>query len=364
MRFAWFVGALAAFACAGPAMAQEWIPLQDGKSLKGWKAPERPESWKVEEGAFVTRGERSHLFYVGKVSKHDFRNFEFSAEVMTSPGSNSGIYVHTKLQPDGWPAAGYELQVINSNPPAEKMGGYIEHKMTGSIYAVRNTWVAPAKDDEWFNYRIRVVGKTIQTFINDKLICEYAEPENPWRPNDKKGRLLGSGTFALQAHDPGSVVKYRNMKVRILPNDATPPEDLVPLADRELDELVTQASNDNIPLIAFGLGSSGFSDAGRSDDFWSKVRRLGFTAAVQFPADDWQHPPAMLLFVVDGDQAPDVAKLKAAGAAGISLIFAARPEDRINMDEAQVKRRLQAIKAAGLKWQSFWVPGKPRGVRP
>ena len=65
--------------------------------------------------------------------------------------------------------------------------------------------------------------------------------------------MLGSGTFALQAHDPGSVVKYRNIKVRILPNDAAPPAGLVPLADRELDQLVTQASNDNIPLIDLGL---------------------------------------------------------------------------------------------------------------
>jgi hypothetical protein len=178
---------LHAFACAmfaapqatvfAQAAAQDWIPLQDGKSLAGWKANKLPESWVVEDGVFVTRGGPSHLFYVGKVGKHEFRNFEFSAEVMTSPGANSGIYVHTKLQPaEDWPSAGYELQVINSNPPAEKMNGYIEHKMTGSIYAVRNTWVAPAKDNEWFNYRIRVVGKTIQTFIDDKLICEYAEP--------------------------------------------------------------------------------------------------------------------------------------------------------------------------------------------
>ena len=166
---------MAALGAAPWCLAQDWIPLQDGKSLAGWKAAERPESWVVEDGAFVSRGERSHLFYVGKVGKHDFRNFEFSAEVMTSPGANSGIYVHTKWQGPGWPEAGYELQVINSNPPAEKMNGYIEHKMTGSIYAVRNTWVAPARDNEWFNYRIRVVGKTIQTFINDKLICEYAE---------------------------------------------------------------------------------------------------------------------------------------------------------------------------------------------
>src|SRR3954468_5530385 len=239
--------------CAAPVHSQDWIPLQDGKSLAGWQASKRPESWVVEDGVFVTHGGPSHLFYVGKVGKHDFRNFELSADVMTSPGANSGIYVHTKLQPEDWPSAGYELQVINSNPPAEKMGGYIEHKMTGSIYAVRNTWVAPVKDYEWFNYRIRVAGKTIQTFINDKLICEYAEPKDPWRPPDKKGRLLGSGTFALQAHDPDSVVKYRNIKVKILADDAAPPAGLLPLEDRELDELITRASNDNIPLIDFFL---------------------------------------------------------------------------------------------------------------
>src|SRR3954463_5406923 len=138
----------------------DWIALQDGKSLDGWKAAERPESWVVEDGVFVSRGDRSHLFYVGDVAKHDFRNFEFSAEVMTTPGANSGIYVHTKWQGPGWPEAGYEIQVINSNPPAEKMNGYIEHKMTGSVYAVRNTWVAPVQDNAWFNSRIRVVGKT------------------------------------------------------------------------------------------------------------------------------------------------------------------------------------------------------------
>ena len=258
--------------------AQEWVALQDGKTLAGWKAPERPESWAVEDGVFVTRGERSHLYYVGKVAKHDFRNFEISLDVMTSPGANSGVYVHTKRQPEGWPAAGYELQVINSNPPAEKMNGYIEHKMTGSVYAVRNTWKAPAPDNEWFNYQIRVVGKTIQTFVNDRLICEYAEPANAFRAPDKKGRYLGSGTFALQAHDPSSIVKYRNIKVRILPNNAAPPAGLVPLADPELDQLVGQASDDNIPLIDLGLAppSSG------ADAFWSAARRLGMT-----PGSEW-----------------------------------------------------------------------------
>jgi hypothetical protein len=345
---------LVLFACAAfvapQVPAQEWIPLQDGRTLAGWKAPERPESWQVEDGAFVARGDRSHLFYVGKVGKHNFKNFEFSAEVMTAPGANSGIYVHTRLQPDGWPAAGYELQVINSNPPAEKMGGYIEHKMTGSIYAVRNTWVAPAKDNEWFEYRIRVVGKTIQTFVNDKLICEYAEPGDPFRPDDKKARLLGSGTFALQAHDPGSVVKYRNMKVKILPNDAAPPAGLVPIEDRELDQLVTQASNDNIPLVDAGYTAPD----GDATEFMREAHRLGMTPINAFPPEAMSIHPSALAVFFDSDAAPDVAALKAAKAGGLKIIF--KSTDKLA--QAQLKRRLQAIKAAGLGWKDFYVPGK------
>ncbi len=347
--------ALIALSLAQLASAQDWVPLQDGKSLAGWKAAERPESWVVEEGAFVSRGDRSHLFYVGKVGKHDFRNFEFSAEVMTSPGANSGIYVHTKWQGPGWPAAGYELQVINSNPPAEKMGGYVEHKMTGSIYAVRNTWVAPAKDDVWFNYRIRVVGKTIQTFIDGELICEYAEPENPFRPDDKKGRLLGSGTFALQAHDPASVVKYKNMKVKLLPGSEKPPAGLVPLADRELDRLITQASNDNIALIDLGLSVP----SENAENFWSGVRRLGFTTYGSFPRGATRNPPGSLVLIFDRDQAPDVGVLKAVKAAGQRLAFSASEPGEKELNEATVKRRLQAVYAAGLGWKDFWVPGKP-----
>jgi hypothetical protein len=349
-RLAW-MGLFAALVAA-PALAQEWIPLQDGKSLAGWKTAERPESWVVEDGAFVTRGDRSHLFYVGKVAKHEFRNFEFSAEVMTSPGSNSGVYVHTKWQGPGWPAAGYELQVINSNPPAEKMNGYIEHKMTGSIYAVRNIWQAPAKDGEWFNYRIRVVGKTIQTFIDDRLVCEYAEPADAYRAPDKAGRFLGSGTFALQAHDPGSVVKYRNMKVKLLPDDATPPTGLVPLADRGLDALVSQASNDNIPLIDLGLSPP----TGDAAAFWSDVRRHGVLPGSELPADALGKFPGTVVVVVDRDKKPDVELLKAAKAAGAKVAFSSGGVT--SFDAARLAARLQAIKAAGLGWKDFWVPGK------
>jgi hypothetical protein len=53
-RFALSMLACSALCTSLPSLAQDWIPLQDGKSLAGWKAAERPESWKVEDGAFVS----------------------------------------------------------------------------------------------------------------------------------------------------------------------------------------------------------------------------------------------------------------------------------------------------------------------
>jgi hypothetical protein len=286
------------------------------------------------------------------VGNHDFKNFELALEVMTEPGANSGVYVHTKLQGPGWPEAGYELQVINSNPPVTG-NAYVEHKMTGSIYAIRNTWKAPAKDGEWFRYRIRVVGKSIQTFVNDALVCEYAEPESPWRPADKKGRLLGSGTVALQAHDPGSVVRYRAIKVRLLPDDAAPPAGLVPLADRELDELVTQFSNDNWPLIDLGLTPP---DGAGAEAFFSDLRRHGMTSGSVLPVEAIRRYGRSVVVFNDHDQAPEVLAIIGAKAAGARIAFSGGAETTI--DPVRLKRRLQAIKAASPGWRDFWVPGK------
>src|SRR5437868_6323283 len=77
----------------------EWISLFDGKTLDGWKANERPDQWKVVDGAIVVNGERSHLFYIGPDPNHpaEFKNFDFKADVMTKPNSNSGVYFHTRM---------------------------------------------------------------------------------------------------------------------------------------------------------------------------------------------------------------------------------------------------------------------------
>lgn len=184
-----------------------WVTILDGKSFDGWKINENKDSWKVEDGAVVSNGNRSHLFYVG--SDKPFVNFELKAEVMTMPNSNAGIYIHTRYQEEGWPKHGYECQINGTYKP--------DPIKTGSLYQVVNKEEPGHEDNKWFTYYIKVDGKRIITKINDKVQVDYTEPEGKEAGKDFT-RVLTKGTFALQAHDPGSKVLFRKIQVRRLPD--------------------------------------------------------------------------------------------------------------------------------------------------
>ncbi|MDX1382322.1 MAG: DUF1080 domain-containing protein, partial [Thermoanaerobaculia bacterium] len=169
---------------ARPAQAEEWIELFNGRDLEGWRVSENPGSVYVEDGALVTHGPRAHAFWVGAGGDDAvFDDFHFQAEVWTEPGSNSGIYFHTRYLEEGWPDRGYEAQVNNSQR---------DPKRTGGLYGVEDNYEAPVGDREWFAYEIRVEGRRIVLAVNGETIVDYTEPEDLDRPE----RQLASGLFA------------------------------------------------------------------------------------------------------------------------------------------------------------------------
>jgi len=214
------VAIVTAYAAPAADEAKEgWISLFDGKTLTGWKANENPQTaFTIENGMIVTHGTRSHLFYDGPVQNHDFKNFEFRADVMTTTGSNSGIFFHTKYQDSGWPSNGYEAQVNSSHS---------DPKRTASLYntvdKVEKEGSSLSKDGKWFRYDIIVKGKQIIMKVDGKTIVDYTEPADTKPPANRPGKRLSSGTFALQAHPPvgkpadGGKVYYKNIMVKPLP---------------------------------------------------------------------------------------------------------------------------------------------------
>jgi hypothetical protein len=217
--------------------SSEWLSLFDGKTLTGWKAGENPDSFKVVDGSIACDGPRAHLFYTGA----DFKNFEFETEVLSRPGANSGVYFHAVFQEKGWPEKGLEVQINNSQEPH---GDYYETKKTGSLYGIRNQYKSVVNDNEWFRLHLIVRGRQVQIRLNDTLVVDYVEPKEPVTP---PGRRLSRGAFALQCHDEGSQVFYRNVRVKRLPDSVpgTVEEPVVDAGYRQIIEL--QAAN--LPVI-------------------------------------------------------------------------------------------------------------------
>lgn len=179
--------------------------LMDGRTFDGWKmATENTNSWKIEDGAFVANGNRSHLFYVG--DDQPFKNFHLKVDVMTATNSNGGIFFHTKYQPEGWPKMGFEAQVNNTQG---------DWKKTGSVYDVASVGFVVAQDNKWWTQEIIVEGGKVTIKVDGVIVVEYKEPPGT-QPGKDFGRKLSEGTFALQAHDPKSIVRYKNIRVKRL----------------------------------------------------------------------------------------------------------------------------------------------------
>lgn len=186
-----------------------WTTLFDGKSTDGWKANEKPECFKVEDGTLKLNGGMAHLFCV-RPGFDDLKNFEFKAEVKTLPGSNSGVFFHTEDRGPGSLKKGYEAQINTSFVK--------DPRKTGSLVDVKDLGKSPVPDDEWFEFHISVVGKHITVSINGKTVVDYTEESKPVRKKGREERILTHGAIALQAHDPGSTTYFRNIRIKKLPD--------------------------------------------------------------------------------------------------------------------------------------------------
>jgi glucose/arabinose dehydrogenase len=188
--------AVASAAAAAPAAkdAQGFVRIFDGKTLDGWKKSGNAK-WTVEDGAIVGRGDAGHLFS----PRNDYVNFEQRARVVINDAGNSGFYFRTAYG-DGFPA-GYEAQVDSSHPDPQR---------TGSLYGMAKVTVAPVPANIWFDYKVRCVdepaGTHIQIWVNGFQTVDFIDT----------ARTYKSGHLALQQHNEGSEVRFKDVEVREL----------------------------------------------------------------------------------------------------------------------------------------------------
>jgi hypothetical protein len=180
---------------AGDAKADGWKRIFDDKTLNGWKTWENPQSWTVENGELVGQHLHSHLFYMDEKCE----NCEFYAEIKLNHGGNSGMYF--RGQEMGKSPKGYEAQLNSTDKDPAK---------TGSLMRFAKITEQLIPDDTWFSQHIIADGKHIIIKVNDKVVVDYVDEQNTY----------AKGYLALQQHNEGSVVRFRNIKFRKLPPSA------------------------------------------------------------------------------------------------------------------------------------------------
>src|SRR6516225_6639719 len=179
-------------AAASAADTDGWISMFDGKTLNGWKANENPEAWTVRDGCITGDGERSHLFWMTR----ECENCEFKAEVKINHGGNSGMYFRTAFGP-GFPK-GYEAQVNSTHSDPVR---------TGSLYGFVKIYDHLVPPDTWFNQHIIARGNHIIIEVNGKKVVDFVDEKNTFT----------EGYLALQQHNKGSVVQFKNLMMKPLP---------------------------------------------------------------------------------------------------------------------------------------------------
>jgi hypothetical protein len=208
-----------------------WLSLFNGKDLTGWKIHPTPHKdigevtekkvdgkvvsfegvvkgrkmplWRVEDGTIIGGGPASHLFS----ERDDYTDFHFRVEAKINDKGNSGQYFRTAFGP-GFPT-GYEAQINATHGDPVKTGSlYPDPRTTLKNFrdkiTVLNT--APHKPDEFFVQEVIAVGPKITILVNGKQTIEWEDPEFRYK----------KGHFALQAHDPGSVMTFRKVEVKEL----------------------------------------------------------------------------------------------------------------------------------------------------
>ncbi len=185
----------------------EWIDLFNGTDLTGWEGD--PGIWRVKDGYILGDGAcTDHKGYKSYLinRSHVFKDFILEAEFNMSAG-NSGVNYRCHDY-DRDPKKLYEV----SGYQADIAGGGLWDIYTTSTkrrYRVERASSCSVKRNSWNTMRIVANGRKISHEFNGAKCLEFVD-------NDTHGGFREAGFIALEFHDNGTRIRFRNIRVRIL----------------------------------------------------------------------------------------------------------------------------------------------------
>jgi len=208
-----------------------FISIFDGKTLQGWEATpaKTAPAWTVKEGMIVGNGDkgRGYLTYTPNKNVADLEmKFSYRFPGKGNSGVNIRAFVDKTRKRD---FQSYHADLGHLGIGKNVMGawdfhtpGRKEHRCfrgdrlvigkddKPTITPVKNALSADnIKKGDWNSVHIIAKGNNFKLYINGKLSSEFTEhlPE---------AKRLKSGMIQLQLHDPGMIVHFRDLKLKVL----------------------------------------------------------------------------------------------------------------------------------------------------
>lgn len=225
---------LAAILSAGLAQAAggSFVPLFDGKTLKGWEVCNGFAKYRVEAGAIVgTTAEGSPNSFL--CTQKEYGDFVLEFDVKVDPALNSGVQIRSHRYPkdetvtvyDGKAfvqqkhSAGrfYGYQVEIANEESHDSGGIYDEARRGWLHNIADDPAASKalKDNQWNHYKVEAIGDRMRVWLNGIACADLTDP------------LDQSGFIGLQVHQyegkKPAEVRWRNIRIQDLGRHAWTP---------------------------------------------------------------------------------------------------------------------------------------------
>jgi hypothetical protein len=207
-------GAILALLLASCAVAQNFVPLFDGKSLDGWFIVNKQgPGFLVHDGLLICPANGGQKLMTDK----EYANFIFQFEFRLEADSNNGIGIRAP-RVGQTSKVGMEIQILDQTGPLYGRQKLKPEQYQGSVYDVwpaRSGFLKPP--GKWNREEIRADGRHIAVRLNGVAILDVNLDliQDPETLKMHPGLQRKSGHIALLGHQ--SHVDFRNLRIAVLP---------------------------------------------------------------------------------------------------------------------------------------------------
>ena len=216
-------------ACSAPGDGRGFLPIFDGRALANWRAfpSGTAESWTVVDRAIRGTGLADRLAYLVYAGDESLADFELKLSYRMLTEGNTGIEVRARVDDTGKrPFVGYHADLGHAGIGPHILGAWDFHFAARTEFPCQRgtrlvideggagqssriedpVRLEDIRERDWNRCHVIARGNHLQFFLNGKLSSEFID--------GMREGYLASGAIALQLHDKGMVVEFKDILLK------------------------------------------------------------------------------------------------------------------------------------------------------